>query len=216
MHPEVHRYLDGELPRAALSRDATAELAEWESLEPAITERRAERAPPWLANDVMRALPQPRTAPWQHAWHWLLTPRPIQVPPFAPLAAAALIALVVLLPGTDRPPAARVPATAVTGDVVADDAAVVYVRFTLNAAGARTVAVAGDFNDWSTETGVLRDPDGDGVWSGLVAVRPGVHKYMFVVDSEEWVTDPVAESYVEDGFGMRNALLSVTRPQAET
>ena len=208
MHPELHRYLDGELPREALSPAAEAELKEWEALESGLAERRAAQAPPWLAADVMRALPAPRLSPWRRVWHWLVTPRPLRVPPLAPLAtAAAAIAAFVLL--TDGSAPAPQPV-----NVVQADPAVVYVQFAVTAEGAQTVSVAGDFNDWSVDTGALRDPDGDGVWSGLVAVKPGVHKYMFVVDGAEWITDPLATSYVDDGFGMRNALLAVTTPAA--
>jgi hypothetical protein len=211
MHPDVHRVLDGELPREALSPAAAAELAEWELVAGLAAERRAERAPAWLADNVMRALPEPQPAAtpvwqraWQRAWQWLVTPRPLQVRPLAPLAGAAALLLVVLLQPT-APPAAA-PAAAGEG------APVIYVQFALSAEGARSVAVAGDFNDWSVEAGALRDVGGDGVWRGLIAVQPGVHKYMFVVDGEEWVTDPVAERYVDDGFGMRNALLAVVAP----
>ena len=47
---------------------------------------------------------------------------------------------------------------------------------------------------------------------GLIALRPGMHKYMFVVNGERWVTDPEAERYVDDGFGMRNAVIAITPP----
>jgi hypothetical protein len=242
MHPEVHRYLDGELPRSALSQAAAMELAAWEKLEGGLVERRGDRAPSWLADDVMRAVagadvsapapahnreaaplpkreglrgegwqargaPAPRR-PWQRAWQWLVTPRPLQVRPLAPLAAAAALVLVILAqgPGTEG-------GTPLVADAAGEEP-VIYVQFTLSAAGARTVSVAGDFNDWSVEAGTLRDVDGSGQWRGLIAVRPGVHKYMFVVDGEEWVTDPSAERYVDDGFGMRNALLAVVQPGA--
>jgi hypothetical protein len=35
---------------------------------------------------------------------------------------------------------------------------------------------------------------------------------MFVVDGEKWITDPQADRYVDDGFGMRNAVLSIAQP----
>lgn len=212
MHPELHRYLDGELSREELSAEAAAELTEWAALDSAIAERRGAQAPPWLAADVMRALPAPTVAPWRRAWQWLVTPRPIRVPPFAPLATAAALALVLMVRPTEPP--APAPAAVATASDPAAGVPVVYVQFVFTARGARTVSVAGDFNDWSVETGALRDPDGDGVFSGLIAVQPGVHKYMFVVDGEEWQTDPMAASYVDDGFGMRNALLAVTPPTA--
>ena len=89
------------------------------------------------------------------------------------------------------------------------------MQFVFAAENAQSVAVAGDFNQWQPTTGELRDADGDGVWTALVAVDPGLHKYMFVVDGEEWVTDPRADSYVDDGFGMRNALIAVAAPQED-
>ena len=210
MHPEVHKYLDGEIPRSALSAQAQAELREWEALDSALVERRGTQAPPWLANDVMRALPALPTPAWRRAWQWLVTPRPIHVPPFAPIAATALAVLALFTVFN------RAPITPTVVQTAQGDVPVVYVQFALTAKGAQTVSVAGDFNDWSVDTGTLRDPDGDGVFSGLVAVKPGVHKYMFVVNGQEWVTDPLAASYVDDGFGMRNALLAVTTPTARS
>jgi hypothetical protein len=35
---------------------------------------------------------------------------------------------------------------------------------------------------------------------------------MFLVDGQRWETDPRAERYVDDGFGMRNALINVAVP----
>ncbi|NND83944.1 MAG: hypothetical protein HKN46_02225, partial [Acidimicrobiia bacterium] len=87
--------------------------------------------------------------------------------------------------------------------------AVVYVQFVLDAPGANSVAVAGDFSEWEPEY-TLEDVDGDGVWTGRVPVRPGVHSYMFLIDGTEWQTDPRAERYSDDGFGNRNAVLAVT------
>jgi hypothetical protein len=227
MHPDVHRYLDGELPKAELSPEARADLARWEGMAHAVDGLRSEAAPRGLVDDVMRSLAAatppaarseafaaPRSAgsarrqrpAWQRAWDWLVTPRPLTVRPLAPLAGAFAVLLLMLV----RSPQPPTPMLATT---TGDDAAVVYVQFALTAAGARSVSVAGDFNDWSLESGTLRDVKGDGVFRGLIAVRPGVHKYMFVIDGEDWVTDPSAEGYVDDGFGMRNALLAVAQPE---
>lgn len=229
MHPELQRYLDGELARDALSPEAAAELAAWERLQLAAGHARRETAPDWLADAVMRDIAEadshipameaaaavdavqtgtrsarpPARRGVRALVEWLVTPRPMQVRPLAPLGAALALMLLVLLQGGDGSgPVARAP----------DGEPVIYVQFALTAEGAQSVAVAGDFNDWSVEAGTLRDPDGSGVWRGLIAVQPGVHKYMFVVDGEEWVTDPTADRFVDDGFGMRNALLAVSLP----
>ena len=173
MHPDVHRYLDGELERSALDPVAAAELAEWEAFESSTSMLQSVRAPGDLEARVMLALP-PRAVPlWQRVLDWVVTPQSFTM------------------------------------------RATVYVQFVFAAENAQSVAVAGDFNQWQPTTGELRDADGDGVWTALVAVDPGLHKYMFVVDGEEWVTDPRADSYVDDGFGMRNALIAVAAPQED-
>jgi 1,4-alpha-glucan branching enzyme len=109
------------------------------------------------------------------------------------------------LPGNEAPTNAVVPVSSGTQ---------VYVQFVLSAPQAQSVAVSGDFNNWQQDGIALRDQDGDGVWTGLVALRPGLHKYMFLIDGEQWVTDPRAERYVDDGFGGRNALITVAPPPA--
>ena len=85
------------------------------------------------------------------------------------------------------------------------------MEFSLEAPGATTVAVAGDFSGWESDF-VLDDADGDGIWTGRIPITPGVHQYMFVIDGTDWVTDPEAQRYSDDGFGNRNAVLAVTPP----
>lgn len=85
----------------------------------------------------------------------------------------------------------------------------VPVRFVLPAAGAREVAVAGEFNDWDASRTPLNDDDGDGVFHTTLSLERGAYAYMFVVDGERWVTDPFADAYRDDGFGNRNAVLRI-------
>jgi len=81
--------------------------------------------------------------------------------------------------------------------------------------GARSVEVVGSFNNWSRGLLHLSDDDHDGIWHGAAVLPAGAHEYMFVVDSERWVPDPLAGRYVDDGFGagQENSLLFV-RPSA--
>ncbi|MDA8078685.1 MAG: isoamylase early set domain-containing protein [Nitrospiraceae bacterium] len=88
--------------------------------------------------------------------------------------------------------------------------AVEKVTITFHAPQAKTVALAGDFNKWSVEEGAMkRRPDGS--WTIELPLKPGIYNYMFVVDGEGWVPDPRAESYRDDGFGRKNAVLRVNR-----
>ncbi len=71
--------------------------------------------------------------------------------------------------------------------------------------------MAGDFSGWDSDF-VLEDADGDGIWTGRIPITPGLHQYMFVINGTDWVTDPRAQRYADDGFGNRNAVLAVTPP----
>lgn len=85
----------------------------------------------------------------------------------------------------------------------------VEVTFTISGIEAQSIAVAGDFNGWNTNTNQLEDPDGDGIWTGKMYLKPGRYEYMLVVDDGKWVTDPNAKVYADDGFGSRNAVLYI-------
>jgi len=223
MHPDLQKYIDGELPREALSPALRADADAWDRLADAALDLHAEAAPAELTARVLAALP-----PASHgadsrggAIGWMLRPRTVVMRPVYGLLAAAALAALLLLP---RGPSTPVATTAPGGDVAAAGAAsldvsgdmtpgaVVYVRFVFNAPAAQSVALAGDFNDWETDALPLLDADGDGLWTGTFALQPGVHKYMFVVDGERWETDPGAERYMDDGFGMRNALIAIAAP----
>jgi len=79
----------------------------------------------------------------------------------------------------------------------------------LNNNKTHTVAIAGDFNSWNPGDNLLEDPDGDGIWTGTLKLKPGRYEYMFVLDGKKWVPDPNALRYVKDGFGNKNAILEI-------
>ncbi|UCF78859.1 MAG: hypothetical protein JSW03_00850 [Candidatus Eiseniibacteriota bacterium] len=69
------------------------------------------------------------------------------------------------------------------------------------------VSVAGSFNSWDPDaTPLLRR---NGVWITILVLHPGSYEYMFVENSEHWVTDPHAAKTRDDGFGGKNAVLDV-------
>ncbi|MBN1826991.1 MAG: isoamylase early set domain-containing protein [Candidatus Eisenbacteria bacterium] len=75
---------------------------------------------------------------------------------------------------------------------------------------ARSVTVAGSFNDWSTTANPLFDPEGDGVYEVQLEIAPGEHPYKYVVDGNRWITDLAAPKFVDDGYGGQNSVLIVT------
>jgi len=71
------------------------------------------------------------------------------------------------------------------------------------------VSVAGSFNEWDAAAHPLSDADGDGIWEAVLRLAPGDHAYQFVIDDDRGVGDDSAPKHEDDGFGGRNALLTV-------
>ena len=185
---------------------------EWERMMAAFrTAAPRGSAPPWLEQRVMAEIETlTERSVWQRALGWLVRPAPVRISPLAAGLAVAGVAALMLVPGgpLSTPPTGAEDATGGGEAAVGSAEPVVYVQFVLEAPSATSVAVAGDFSDWQ-QAFTLTDADGDGVWTGRVPIRPGVHGYMFLVDETRWQTDPNAERYRDDGFGNRNAVLAV-------
>lgn len=204
MRPEIQAYLDGELDYARLPKELREEAAAWEgALEGVRDALDCPGAPAGLEFRIERALKSRRHPMWRRAAAWALRPRSIRVSPLAGLAAAAALAMLIIWSESD------VPSDDATE--VASVRPIVYVQFLVEAPEARSVSLAGDFTRWAPDVS-LEDPENDGVWTGRVALQPGVHEYMFVVDGTRWITDPRAQRYADDGFGNRNAVLVVPAP----
>jgi hypothetical protein len=159
---------------------------------------------PDLTAAVMRGIRESerdRSRSWSALLAWMWQPVTLQLrPAFA--AAFALVLGVGLWAGFASVPAAAPPPAA------ADDApAMVLVHFRLEAPGARSVALAGSFSEWSPDFALHESLPG--VWTLVVPLQAGVHDYLFVVDGEQWVPDPHAPR-VDDGFGAVNSRLALT------
>jgi hypothetical protein len=209
MMDDLHRHLDGEVPLDALAPERRHEADAWDRMLASFrTADPLAPAPAWLEQRVMAeidALPASRGL--MDGLMWLWRPRPVRVSPLAAGLVVGALAAALLLPA--RWPGAGPGSVITPAGTGPGTESVVYVQFILEAPGATSVAVAGDFTDWQP-TFALEDEDRDGVWSARVPVRPGVHAYMFVIDGTQWRTDPYAERYRDDGFGNRNAVLAVT------
>ena len=91
-----------------------------------------------------------------------------------------------------------------------DPAALRAIRmvFVPDQATTEQVSVAGTFNGWDA-TVTQMERRGDAFVTQLV-LPPGSYEYMFVLDGETWVTDPLAGQTRDDGFGRENAVLDVS------
>lgn len=94
-----------------------------------------------------------------------------------------------------------------SAQLVSETESVVWIRFVYLDEDAESIEVAGDFSNWDPVP-LSREYVGDKhVWTGLIPVARGEHRYMFVKNGEEWVTDPLATMQRDDGFGNKNAVL---------
>jgi 1,4-alpha-glucan branching enzyme len=84
----------------------------------------------------------------------------------------------------------------------------VPVNFEFTDPKAKTVSVAGSFNNWQPEAKTLHS-SGTGRWWKETALAPGTYEYCLVVDGQ-WIPDPLAKETVPNPFGGRNSVLKVS------
>lgn len=201
MHTRVQQALDGELSVEELSPSEAARLE--------VMRRTLDR--------VIASLPDPAVETWpavrqqiaeripvtrkRRLLAWLFEPRQLSLRwrPAYGLAAAVLLVAALTVPRLLRTENPAVPAGAQQ----------VLVQFRLEAPGAERVMLAGDFTEWKPVHSLRRS--GNGVWTVVVPLDPGIHDYGFVVDGQRWVPDPLAPA-VSDGFGGMNSRLAILTP----
>ena len=88
------------------------------------------------------------------------------------------------------------------------------VTFRFQAGSARTIQLAGDWNNWGRgDAGSgeilegLMENRGEGIWELTVELGPGRYRYYFIVDEVRVVLDPENPRYVNDSRGGKASLL---------
>jgi len=81
------------------------------------------------------------------------------------------------------------------------------VEFHIDMPHAKTVSLAGSFNNWNPSQGTMRH-NGDGLWWFATELAPGRYEYRYVVDGQ-WVDDPSALEFVPNSHGSHNAVLVI-------
>jgi hypothetical protein len=221
MRDRIHRHLDGELPLSDLSALERRELEEyrmamWAAVSPVLREKA-----PDVSGSVMEELrSRPHPAADRHyptpleflralgRWFWRPWSFRLRIRPAWGLAMLATAAIVV--PRALSAPAHAIPiqigGTVMATSIVNGHA---LVAFRLDAPGAHSVHLAGDFTGW--KSGPALEQVSPGVWSVDVPLDVGLHDYAFIVDGTRWVQDPLAE-HVDDGFGGTNSRVAVLPP----
>jgi chromosome partitioning protein len=83
----------------------------------------------------------------------------------------------------------------------------VDTKFSIEAAGAKSVYVTGSFNDWSLDESCRLRED-NGRWEIMISLQPGIYKYQFIVDGV-WREDPQNTRKERNSFGDINSLVEV-------
>ena len=80
--------------------------------------------------------------------------------------------------------------------------------FKLTTPEAKTVYLAGNFNNWRASNSAIMTKLNDGTWIKKIPLPAGTHRYRFVVDGK-WVEDPANNSAEPDSFNERVSLLKL-------
>ncbi len=77
------------------------------------------------------------------------------------------------------------------------------------AAGAESVTVVGDFNNWDPiETPLKKLKSGE--FSGTVELEQGkAYEFRYLVGGESWYNEPDADGFSANTFGSENSLIAV-------
>lgn len=86
------------------------------------------------------------------------------------------------------------------------------VHFEFTASEAKSVCIAGTFNDWHPGVSPMI-PLENGRWVNKLTLLPGNYEYCLVVDGE-WQPDPQAGETIANPFGGLNSVLKVAAPAA--
>ncbi|MCK5704740.1 MAG: glycogen-binding domain-containing protein, partial [Cyclobacteriaceae bacterium] len=75
---------------------------------------------------------------------------------------------------------------------------------------AKSVKIAGSFNNWTPTNDYLMDQTEDGKWSKVLSLAPGEYQYKFVIDDKIWVEDEGNYRVKIDPYYGKNSVLVVS------
>ncbi|WP_319542070.1 glycogen-binding domain-containing protein [uncultured Pseudodesulfovibrio sp.] len=173
-------------------------------MEDAIVEsiRRAPEAdvPEGFSTRVMGGLSPKTPSVWTRIYLWLNRPQVMTVRPFHAIPVLTLaVALLAFAFIQTRP---------VQNE---EDLRLATVRFVMYDGEmlAQNVSVVGSFNGWKADRSVMWYSVEAGAWMLEAQLPPGDHEYLFLVNGDKLMPDPLAPLTRDDGFGNVNSIMFV-------
>jgi hypothetical protein len=197
------QYDDVENPEdAAFVARVAAQLRAPEPAHPSFEKRLMEKVR--LEGAALYPVRLLRSASWsRNEWVIRLSPR-------VGIAIASGIAVIIALSGVAVGSRLSTRSQKSAQTVSAPDT-VHLVRFVFVDSGASSVALVGDFNEWTKGATELKRSGAPGVWSISVPLTPGRHEYAFIINGSRWVADPLAVKSSDD-FGTESSVIRVGTP----
>ena len=79
-------------------------------------------------------------------------------------------------------------------------------EFSVHAPNAEEIYLAGDFNNWQSDSKDFRMRRfKGGIWKKMVQLKPGTYEYQFVVDGQWW-TDPLNKNRIPNPHCTENSV----------
>ncbi len=72
-----------------------------------------------------------------------------------------------------------------------------------------SVAVVGDFNDWSETKHTMSRDKKTGEWKKTVSLKPGRYEFRYLIDGDRWTNDGEADSSAPTPFFSENSVIEL-------
>ena len=74
----------------------------------------------------------------------------------------------------------------------------------------KSVAVAGNFNEWNVRQHVMTLDKKKGLWTKTISFKPGTRlEFRYFADGEQWINDDTVEEYAPSGYLSANCVVEL-------
>ncbi|HKI44174.1 MAG TPA: hypothetical protein VKA08_02460 [Balneolales bacterium] len=143
----------------------------------------------------------------------LFEPRTIAVRPAYGVVFAALVAVFFfLMPersgiSTSQQTNTGPANSAYITNAAEEENSVIWMRFVYADNNAKSIAIAGDFNNWQPIQMHRTLENDQTIWTITIPLPHKEIHYMFLKNGKKWLSDPLAPQQQDDGFGHLNSVI---------